>query len=107
MCGVKVIYLAQMVYLDNQLWATTKKQNKKKRYTGCLAHLVSGMIYSVVANRPQPNLYKIEGRVTVRGKGYPNPGGGVRKKQTKKIERKTFTRPDQAFSKGVANVFEL
>ena len=30
---------------------------KKKRYPGCLAHVVSGNFYTVVVNRRQPNLY--------------------------------------------------
>ena len=53
----KVIYLAQMIELNNQLWATAKQ----KPHRGCLAHVVSGIFYSVVANRRQPNLYKIGG----------------------------------------------
>ena len=32
-----------------------KKKRKKKRYPGCLAHVVSGMFHSVIANRRQPN----------------------------------------------------
>ena len=28
LCGVKVLYLAQIVSLDNQLWATAKKEEK-------------------------------------------------------------------------------
>ena len=42
----------------------TNLQNKKnkKRYLGCLAYVVSGMFYSsVVANRRQPNLYRMGG----------------------------------------------
>ena len=38
-----------------------QKNKNKKRYPGCLAHVVSGMFYSAVANRRQPNLYKIGG----------------------------------------------
>ena len=38
-----------------------KNKNKKERYPGGLAHVVSGMFYSVVANRRQPYLYKIGG----------------------------------------------
>ena len=30
---------------------------KKKRYPDCLAYVVRGVFYSVVANRRQPNLY--------------------------------------------------
>ena len=51
-----------MIQLDNQLWATAKKTRTKKRYPGCLAHVVSGTFHSVAANRRQPNLSKIEGR---------------------------------------------
>ena len=36
---------------------TKKKKKKKMRYPGYLAHVVSGMFYSVVDNRRQPNLY--------------------------------------------------
>ena len=35
--------------------------HKKKRYPGCLTHVVSGMFYSVVANRRPPNLSIIHG----------------------------------------------
>ena len=38
------------------------KKKKKERYPGCLPHLVSGMFYSVVANRRQPNLYNRGGQ---------------------------------------------
>ena len=37
----------------------TAKNKNKKRYPGCLAHVVGGMFCSVVANRRQPNLYVI------------------------------------------------
>ena len=64
----KVLHPAQMMQLDRQLWqpavaATAKKKQKKKRYVPCypgcllLAYVVSGMFYSVVANRHQPNLH--------------------------------------------------
>ena len=36
-----------------------QQKEKTKRYPGCLALLVSGMCYSVVANRRPPNLYMI------------------------------------------------
>ena len=32
----------------------TAKKKKKERYPGCLAHVVIGMLYSVVANQRQP-----------------------------------------------------
>ena len=38
-----------------------QREKKKKKYPGCLAHVVSGMFYSVVATRRQPNLHKIGG----------------------------------------------
>ena len=34
-----------------------EKEQEKKRYPGCLAHVVSGMFFCVVAYRRQPNLY--------------------------------------------------
>ena len=42
----------------------TDRRKRTKQYPGCLAQAVSGMFYSVVANRRQPNLYIIhrEGR---------------------------------------------
>ena len=43
-------------------------QNQTKRYPGGLAHVVSGMYYSVVANRRQRDIYKVEG-----GGGYSRP----------------------------------
>ena len=44
-------------------------KERSERYPGCLVDVVSGMFYSVVANRRQPNLYKTGGE---RGGG----GGG-------------------------------
>ena len=37
--------------------AATAKKKRKSMHPGCLAHVVSGMFYSAVANRRQPNLY--------------------------------------------------
>ena len=55
---------------SNSTTAVTDCPNNKKRYPGCLAHVVSGMFYSVVANRRQPNLYIIGG-----GEGEKTPEG--------------------------------
>ena len=50
----------------------SKHENKnKKRYHGCLAHVVRGVFYSVVAHRRQPNLYLPSTLVYERG------GGGI------------------------------
>ena len=35
---------------------TTENQNEKRMYPGCLVHVLSGVFYSAVANRRQPNL---------------------------------------------------
>ena len=45
-CGVKVLYLPQMISLDHQLWATVneKKKREKKWYPGGLVHVVSGVL---------------------------------------------------------------
>ena len=40
LCGVKVVYLAQMIQLDNQLWATAKKQINKIRTVPWLSTVV-------------------------------------------------------------------
>ena len=52
--------------------AVGNRQKKQKQYPGCLAHVVSGMLDSVVANRRQPILYKIEGA-----------GGGIASRENK------------------------
>ena len=37
-----------------------KTVNNSKWYAGCVAHVVIGVVYSVVDNRWQPNLYIYE-----------------------------------------------
>ena len=55
--------------LTRQPAVTDRQKKKKKRYPG-LAHVISGMFYSVVANRRQSNLY-----ITIKG-GERGDGGG-------------------------------
>ena len=58
LCGVKVLHPERMISLDRQLWRPPKQKTKKNgMYPGCLAHVVSGMFYSVASNLRQPNLY--------------------------------------------------
>ena len=47
--------------LDNQLRPTANPPPSTKRYPACLAHVVSSMFFSVVANRRQPNPHSIGG----------------------------------------------
>ena len=55
LCGVKVLHPAQYDLTRQPLTVTAKKkQGKKRRYRGCLAHEVIGVFYSIVANRRQP-----------------------------------------------------
>ena len=49
-------YLPRTKDLTRQPVVGDPQQKKQKRYIGCLAHVVSGMFYSVVAYRRQPNL---------------------------------------------------
>ena len=62
LCGVKVLHPAQKIQLDRQLWPTQKQRTDRrtKRYPGCLVHLVSDMLYCVIATRFQPNLYIVQ-----------------------------------------------
>ena len=54
-------YLPRTKYLTRrQMWVTARNKTQK-RHRGCLAHVVSGMFYSVVANRCQSNLYIVGG----------------------------------------------
>ena len=52
LCGVSVLQTAHYDLLDNHHGDRQKKN--KKRHPGCLAHAVTGMFYSVVANQCQP-----------------------------------------------------
>ena len=54
LCGVKVLHLAQIIYKLIANCDRPPKKKRKKRYPGCLAHAVSGMFYSVVANLTFP-----------------------------------------------------
>ena len=52
LCGVRVLHPPHYVVYSITIMVTAKKQ--QKRYLGCLAHAVIGMLYSVVANQRQP-----------------------------------------------------
>ena len=52
MCGVKALHPAQMIYCDS----IANCDRPPKNGALVLAQVASGMFYSVVANRRQPNL---------------------------------------------------
>ena len=58
LCGGKV-HPAQTMYNSTASYGDRKKKKKTVGTlgAGCLAHVVSGTFYSVLANRRQPNLY--------------------------------------------------
>ena len=65
MCGVKLLHPPTKDLTRPPAVTDRLTRKTKKRYPGCVAHVVSGMRYSVVTNR-QPNLYIIyrEGWIT-------------------------------------------
>ena len=71
--GANTLHPAQMISITRPPVAATAKKKKEKKkgvYPGCLAHVVNGMSYSIVANRRQRNPYIIYIlRSMVRGEG--------------------------------------